>query len=514
MKRLFYLAMVFGLLLSLAPPALAGPVIGTGQDGGPPPRSPDGPTVLFVPLLRAPKQYTIEGQVKDAGDAPLSGVVVSSDSGKKTTTDADGVYSMKVLAGQRVFSASKSGYKLDPKAAAVNVKQDMHNLNFSAAAACINPVPNGDFETWYYYWNPISGNANGFTPVYSTEQANSGTVSGKSGIPASLPSVNRVSWSRWRSHEFIIPAAATSADVSMFVWPRTSESIVLARETPRQVGFDTESPDAPFFPGDMQYIAVIDKYNHVLGWIWDARWNDQAWITTGTLSMLAYAGHEVKLEFGTYNDGLGGVTSAYFDDVVVNICSDDITLSGCDNILLNSELTDGGGGWTISPANIPSVYTTQYFFSGPNSMQNGVPVGAVNPFPFQWTTSEFWQPTTIPVPVNAYYARLKMRLLPRSTDLWGFHLAEQAALDKATELNASLAAESQYGHIRDTANTATLRLLFSWFPCDSYNWLYREFDLLDFRGQSIAVLFGAANDGWDGNTALYVDDVYLEVCAP
>jgi hypothetical protein len=55
-------------------------------------------------------------------------------------------------------------------------------------------------------------------------------------------------------------------------------------------------------------------------------------------------------------------------------------------------------------------------------------------------------------------------------------------------------------------------MLFKWYHENLAYWLSRQFDLTNFRGQAISVLFGAANDGWNGNTALYVDDVYLEVC--
>jgi hypothetical protein len=31
-------------------------------------------------------------------------------------------------------------------------------------------------------------------------------------------------------------------------------------------------------------------------------------------------------------------------------------------------------------------------------------------------------------------------------------------------------------------------------------------------GKTVKVHFGAYNDGWDGVTAMYVDDVSLEIC--
>lgn len=195
------------------------------------------------------------------------------------------------------------------------------------------------------------------------------------------------------------------------------------------------------------------------------------------------------------------------------VSKDEASLAGCANLLLNPNF-EGADGWIISPANNPSVYTMQYWWSPVWSMLSGVPLWTANPFPYEFTTGEFWQPTLISIPVDATVVNLQMRVLPTSSDLWGYHIAEQAEMDAAFSLNAPDATESQYAHIRDAANTTTLRQLFKWFPIDSYYWLYRSYDLRDFRGQTISVLFGAANDGWGGNTALYVDDVYLYYCTP
>ncbi len=36
--------------------------------------------------------------------------------------------------------------------------------------------------------------------------------------------------------------------------------------------------------------------------------------------LTAYAGQTVELKYGTFNDGEGGVTAMYVDDVTVTIC--------------------------------------------------------------------------------------------------------------------------------------------------------------------------------------------------
>ena len=333
MKKLLSLSGIFIFLVAMFSPAAAGYPIGSAQDGGPAPQEPDFTSAnnVFLPAVMVfSPSFTLSGQVKDAGDMPLSGVAVVSDFGGNAVSDANGVYHLDVAEGAQKIVAAKDGYNFDPATANLNVANNMNNLNFTA-------------------------------------------------IDANAPSV-----------------------------------------------------------------------------------------------------------------------------------------AACFNMLLDSNF-ETGATWTISPAVNPSVPTSTAWYSPVTSMLSGVPVGAVNPFPGIFTTGEFWQPTSVVIPANAYLVNLQMRLLPRSSDYWGYHLDEQAAMDAESKLNAPDAVEAQYGHIRDAANTVTLRQLFKWFPIDSYYWLYRSYDLtwpVDFRGQTISVLFGATNNGYGGNAALYVDDVYLYYCTP
>jgi bacillopeptidase F (M6 metalloprotease family) len=49
---------------------------------------------------------------------------------------------------------------------------------------------------------------------------------------------------------------------------------------------------------------------------------------------------------------------------------------------------------------------------------------------------------------------------------------------------------------------------------DDRRWIPYHFDLTAYAGQTIKLYFGVYNDGWDGVTAMYVDDVSLKLCAP
>jgi hypothetical protein len=250
--------------------------------------------------------------------------------------------------------------------------------------------------------------------------------------------------------------------------------------------------------------------------------------TNGVYQMVVGAGNQrlvaskdgYNFEPGTANLAVSGDTH---DMNFTAISKSEASLDTCTNLLLNPDFFAGSVNWTIAPANHPSAPTQEFWWTPVWSMVSGWPLGTTNTFWNQYTTGEFWQAVTIPATATA--ARLQMRVLPRSADYWGYHIAEQAAMDAGVGLNAPDATEAQYAQIVNPADIDdTYYQLFKWFPIHSRYWLYRSWDLthlrqdehhyLDLRGESISILFGAT-DWCDGyNTALYVDDVYLYYCVP
>jgi hypothetical protein len=508
MKKILHMTIILIGLIALVSPV----AIGFAEDGPHVPVIPDDWVAVFLPLVsKGAGSFDVSGQVKDAQDMPVSGVTITAGNGASTTTDEAGLYSLRVQEGSQEIEAAKENYDFEPAIAQLDVDRDVSNIHFTGLLQCGNPIPNPGFEIAWFWWNPISGNAAGYTPYYTSEQA-IGNYSGFTGIRPTPGWENRTSWSRWRTHEITIPSDATSADVSVSFWPQTTETITVVDPSKLEVGFNTESPNAPTLAGDFYYVAVVDADTDVLlYWLYTGLSNDQAWTAVGPFDLSPWINQEIKLEIGTYNDGVGGVTSAYVDEVIMTVCPLHPPMLGCHNLVLNSDF-EAATDWVISPANLPSAYDTAYAFSPVQSMRNGVPAGMANPFPNEWTTSEFYQPISVTIPLNAHYARLKTRLLPRSTEVGGYAPSPLDQADTSYSTQALVAAETQYGYIMDPTAVDSYRLLFKWFYFDSAYWLYREFDLLEFRGQEISVLFGAANDGFNGDTGLWVDDVYLEIC--
>ena len=71
--------------------------------------------------------------------------------------------------------------------------------------------------------------------------------------------------------------------------------------------------------GDVQYLLILNQYNQIVERIMWERTNSQVW-SNRIVDLSKYAGWIIKTHFGTYNDGLGGITTNYVDDVYLEIC--------------------------------------------------------------------------------------------------------------------------------------------------------------------------------------------------
>ena len=83
-------------------------------------------------------------------------------------------------------------------------------------------------------------------------------------------------------------------------------------------------PGRPFsetvLSGDLQYVLVLDRYQN---WIDTLVWQraDEGYWHYFEFDLRPYAGSQIYLQFGTYNDGGYGVTSMYVDDVSQYDCA-------------------------------------------------------------------------------------------------------------------------------------------------------------------------------------------------
>ncbi len=173
----------------------------------------------------------------------------------------------------------------------------------------------------------------------------------------------------------------------------------------------------------------------------------------------------------------------------------------CGNALLNSDF-EANTGW-VFPATVNTAsYSTTLSHSGLRSARTGSTSAATNIYSFSSVRQSF----TIPAQANT--ALLKFWIYPLSGEL-----PLQAILPTpAGPLfgNAPLANDLQFVMILDQSNNLLETLLYQ--RSDSRIWTYYEYTLLKYAGRTITIEFGTYNDGLDGYSAMFVDDVTLDVC--
>ncbi len=72
--------------------------------------------------------------------------------------------------------------------------------------------------------------------------------------------------------------------------------------------------------GDLHYALLIEPPGGTIHFLYARLDNEQAWIGE-TLDLSGYAGKEVRVQFGTYNDGAAPVAAQYFDAFSLLACS-------------------------------------------------------------------------------------------------------------------------------------------------------------------------------------------------
>ncbi|MBN2391375.1 MAG: hypothetical protein JXR84_11655 [Anaerolineae bacterium] len=152
------------------------------------------------------------------------------------------------------------------------------------------------------------------TAGYSTAQIHSGGRSIRLGI---VETANEFSYSSARQR-ITLPATATLAQLSFWLYPVSTE-VQQAAFSPEMASALVNAAfvgDIPATPaaGDAQFLLLMDDQETILQrllWTLD---NSQTW-KPYTFDMSAYIGQSVWVHFGVYNDGAGGTTAMYVDDV-------------------------------------------------------------------------------------------------------------------------------------------------------------------------------------------------------
>jgi hypothetical protein len=374
---------------------------------------------------------------------------------------------------------------------------------------CTNQLENSGFEynaSWGIPYTP-------YPAGYTAEFAYQGARSMRTGISFSTSS-NVYSYSdAWQT--VYIPAGSTSAQLRMWLFPRSQEAALTAEAGSPNLEAESPPPEvgaiwneqalAPDDP-DAQYVLVLNPSTgailETLLW-WQPR-NSSGWINR-TFDLSHYAGRSIRLQFGTYNNGYGGRTVMYVDQVVVNTCG--VTPPPPPPPTCTERITNGGfestGAWYIPLTQFSAGYSTALARSGWRSMRTGIVYQAHN----RYSYSDFRQAVTIPA--GSSNATLRFYAYPASGEVYGSNLT----LERPTspELGAEAAAgDVQYLLVLDNWGNWIDTLL--WMRSNARIWSSFVYNLNRFIGSTIQLQWGTYNNGWDGVTSMYVDDVSLQAC--
>ena len=176
---------------------------------------------------------------------------------------------------------------------------------------CSDLIINSGFENSTGWERPITN----YTAVYSDKLPRNGLRSMRTGIV--LSSDNIYSYSSARQ-EVKISNKESSALLSLWVYPISGETSLTLAMPELTLGepFGTES-----FSGDFQYILILDQYDNLLETLDIGLSNSQTW-THMSFDLSDYIGwYPIKIQFGTYNNGYGGISAMYVDDVTLQVCN-------------------------------------------------------------------------------------------------------------------------------------------------------------------------------------------------
>ncbi|MCA9874830.1 MAG: hypothetical protein KC441_14265, partial [Anaerolineales bacterium] len=163
---------------------------------------------------------------------------------------------------------------------------------------------------------------------------------------------------------------------------------------------------------------------------------------------------------------------------------------------------EGEGGWDLPVTPVTGQYSEQVVYDGRRAMQLGLDN---EPNVYGYSSAR----QVVSIPASGSGATLSFYLYPASGAATA--VAQQtlfpdnryAALDEPAQ---PATGDAQYVLLLDPTTQALLQTLY-WDVSNTQAWQRYDVNLSAYKGQSVLLLFGAFNDGVNGRTALYVDDV-------
>jgi PKD repeat protein len=191
---------------------------------------------------------------------------------------------------------------------------DWSDWGCATTLPCSSGIANGGFETdaaWEFLLTA-------YPAAYTTAITHTGSRAARTGIVT--PAHNIESWSVVQQ-VVTIPAGVVSATLRFWVYPISGESPYTPTVAARPLlGMTQDAVDAAMqLPEDMQYVIVLNEADQWIRYLLWRRGNEQRWIMYER-DMSIHAGQTIKIQFGSVNDGFGGLTAMYVDDVSLELC--------------------------------------------------------------------------------------------------------------------------------------------------------------------------------------------------
>lgn len=345
---------------------------------------------------------------------------------------------------------------------------------------CWNAVRDGGFEAGGYW----GVDATARPAARSISQVHAGTYSMRLGIENEA---NVASGSAVRQR-LEVPANAASALLTIFYYPTTETD-------PR---------------GDYWEILLMSPdTNQVIATLWrNPVSNDRRWLQMNA-DLSSFRGYSFDLYLNVFNDGQGGRSAVYIDDVAFQICAPapqaptptftplpppptpwtpyPTPAGQCTELIVNGGFEAGIQGWYLGPTERVPALVSDNRHSGSYAMSLGIPSGSnVESF------SSIRQ--TVQIPADVTNVEITFWVYLMSTETGGQDHQEFVVLSPA--------------------DNTTLALPWRVWHDNSRTWMQQRINLSNFRGQSIVVYFNAYNDGAGGVTSMVIDDISLLACRP
>jgi len=161
--------------------------------------------------------------------------------------------------------------------------------------------------------------------------------------------------------------------------------------------------------------------------------------------------------------------------------------------------------WVIPVTRYSAGYTTTVCHTGLRAVRLGI----VDPVDNRHSYSTMRQQVTLPA--DATRAILQFWIYPFSGEA-GPVPTPMPRPQGGPELMGYVPYDVQYLLVLDRYERWIDTLL--WQCTDDREWTRYEFDLISYAGRTIQLHFGVYNNGWDGLTGAYLDDVSLQLVAP